>query len=219
LKNTDLNSRIAVLEKANREFGDKELHRNSELLQVRKDLEALRAESEAKQNAATAIHAELVERHVELVRLSDQLKDAQRLIATLKQAQALVEGRKVHLWDVYDTDENGKRQAAYGRILYTEGDVLAFYVFDLAQYQDADTRISFYVWGEKAGTRQPVKNLGILHVDDAKKNRWKLTFDDGNVLAQINSVFITAEPSRNAAIKPRGKKILSTRLDSRTDHP
>jgi hypothetical protein len=217
--NTELKSRIAILEKSNAEFGNKELQHNVELLQARKELETSRGESDARQNAATTAQAELAERRAEVVRLSDQLHDAHRLIATLKQAQALVEGRKVHLWDVYDTDENGHRQQAYGRILYAERDGLVFYVYDLAQPENVNARISFYVWGEKAGTPQPVKNLGTLHIDDAKNKRWKLTFDDGNVLAQINSVFITAEPSRSAATKPKGKKILSARLDSRTDHP
>jgi hypothetical protein len=218
-KTAALTFRIDSLEKANADLTSKDVSLNAEMVQLRKNLDEANAESEARLSALKTSQAELLERKTEVVRLSDQLKEAHRFNSTLKRAQALVEGRRVHVWDVHDTDESGKRLDAYARIVYAEGEGLDLYAFDLTKQEHIDNQISFYVWGEKAGTRQPIKSLGVLHLDDAKTNRWKLTFDDGNVLARINRVFVTAEPSKNGVTKPGGREIVSARLDAQTDHP
>ena len=46
-----------------------------------------------------------------------------------------------------------------------------------------------------------------------------LTFDDPNILAQINSVFVTVESSRKAVKEPGGKRILFAFLGDKPNHP
>jgi len=137
-----------------------------------------------------------------------ELEEDRRLLATLTEARDLITDENVHIWTVHDSDENGKRRQAFGRIIYTEGKRLVFYAYKLPDRKNTKAQISFYVWGEKAGTAQPVKSLGTLRIDDAGARRWKLTFEDRDVLTQINSVFVTAESG------PKGKKILSSRFET-----
>jgi hypothetical protein len=218
-REAELNARIAALENANRELSAQGSGHKSELAKLRQDLGGVSSESEANRDAAALARVELADRSAELKRVSAQLSDARRSIATLREAQDLIEGRAVHVWNVYYADEHGKRQQAYGRILYEDGKKLVFYAYDLTGRNTVDTQLSFYVWGEKSGTHLPVKNLGILHIDDSRKGRWKLTFDDPNVLAQINGVFVTAEASNTVGTGPRGRRMLSASLETKTDHP
>src|SRR5205085_9473485 len=98
---------------ANAEVTKQASERNSELAQLRQDLARLHSENDANHHAATVAQVELVDRSAEVKRLTARLGDLEHFIATLKEAQDLVEGRKVHLWTVYHTDENGKRQRAF----------------------------------------------------------------------------------------------------------
>lgn len=218
-READLKAQIATLEGANKEFNDEDSVRNSQLTQLRRDLEKARSESEANRDAAALARIELVDRGADLKRVSDELSEAKRFIGTLSEAQDLIEGRAVHVWNVYYADEHGKRQQAYGRILYEDGKKLVFYAYDLADRKAVDTQLSFYVWGEKSGSQLPVKNLGVLHIDDLQKGRWKLTFDDPRVLAQINGVFVTAEASNPVGSGPRGRRMLSASLEIKGNQP
>jgi len=46
-----------------------------------------------------------------------------------------------------------------------------------------------------------------------------MTFDDPNVLSQINSVFVTAEASNKHFDEPHGKKVLFAYFGSQPNHP
>jgi hypothetical protein len=46
-----------------------------------------------------------------------------------------------------------------------------------------------------------------------------MTFDDPNVLSQINSVFVTAETSNKHYDEPHGKKVLFAYFGSAPNHP
>ena len=111
--------------------------------------------------------------------------------------------RNLHVVDVGDVDTKGKEQQAFGRVFYTEGKSLIFYAFDLGNRTTA--KRSFQVWGARVPAQGRAKSLGILYVDDQKQNRWVLKFDDPDVLAEIDSVFVTIEPPGGSA-KPTGHK-------------
>ena len=115
-----------------------------------------------------------------------ELKQQQHLIEVGEQARDLIVARNLHIIDVYDRDGDGKAQRAFGRIFYTEGKSLIFYAYDLADPRTIDQQVSFYAWGERLGREQPVKRLGIFHSEVINAGRWVLTFDDPNILAQIN---------------------------------
>jgi hypothetical protein len=121
----------------------------------------------------------------------------------------LVATRNLHIVDVYDADPNGKRQRSFGRVFYIEGKSLVFYAYDLDGSRQFKANVVFHVWGGRAGVKEVTHSLGILHKDDARQNRWAMTFDDPSVLAQINSVFVTAEAANKHYDEPHGKKVLS----------
>ena len=64
----------------------------------------------------------------------------------------------------------------------------------------------------------PARSLGIFYVDDPKKNRWVLKFEDPRILAEIDSVFVTIEPPGGSA-KPTGRKFLYAYLNANPNHP
>ena len=121
--------------------------------------------------------------------------------------------------DVYDADGNGRRQQSFGRVFYIEGKSLVFYAYDLDDPGRFKTNVVFHVWGGKAGMKEVTHSLGILHKDDAGQNRWAMTFDDPSVLAQINSVFVTAESANKHYDEPHGKKVLYAYFGSQPNHP
>jgi hypothetical protein len=162
----------------------------------------------------------------ELRNLQNKLADQETVLSQQEELAArggdvrdLVVARNLHIIDVHDRDGNGKSQRAFGRIFYTEGKSLIFYAYDLDDPRKVGAKVSFYVWGERLGAEKPINSLGVFHNDDAKDGRWVLTFDDPNVLAQINSVFVTVESSRKAVKEPVGKRILFAFLGEKPNHP
>jgi hypothetical protein len=131
----------------------------------------------------------------------------------------LVAARNLHIVDVYDADPNGKRQRSFGRVFYIEGKSLVFYAYDLEDSRQFKASVIFHVWGGRAGVKEATHSLGILRKDDASQNRWAMTFDDPNVLAQINSVFVTAESAKKHSDEPHGKKVLYAYFGSPANHP
>jgi hypothetical protein len=131
----------------------------------------------------------------------------------------LVAARNLHIVDVYDADPGGKRQRSFGRVFYIEGKSLVFYAYDLDDSRQFKANVVFHVWGGKAGVKEVTHSLGILHKDDASQNRWAMTFDDPNTLAQINSVFVTAESANRQYDEPHGKKVLYAYFGSPANHP
>jgi uncharacterized coiled-coil protein SlyX len=131
----------------------------------------------------------------------------------------LMAARSLHIVDVYDADPNGKRQRSFGRVFYIEGKSLVFYAYDLDDSGRFKANVVFHVWGGKAGVKEVTRSLGILHKDDVGQNRWAMTFDDPNVLAQINSVFVTAESATKHYDEPHGKKVLYAYFGSPPNHP
>jgi hypothetical protein len=147
------------------------------------------------------------------------LGQQEELAARGSDVRDLVVARNLHIIDVHDRDGNGENQRAFGRIFYTEGKSLIFYAYDLADPRKVDAKVSFCVWGERLGAERPISSLGVFHSDDAKDGRWVLMFDDPNVLAQINSVFVTVEPSRKAIKEPGGRRMLFAFLGDKPNHP
>jgi hypothetical protein len=141
------------------------------------------------------------------------LKDAK------SQMGELVAARNLHIVDVYDADPSGKRQRAFGRVFYIEAKSLVFYAYDLEDARQAKANVVFHVWGGKAGVKEVTHSLGILRQDDAGQGRWAMTFDDPNVLSQINSVFVTAESANKHYDEPHGKKVLFAYFGSAPNHP
>jgi hypothetical protein len=147
-----------------------------------------------------------------------ELHREQELKSATSQFEDVLGARNLHIVDVYDAEDNGKRRNAVGRVFYIEGKSLVFYAYDLDAPGQFKSNVVFHVWGGHVGQKDVTHSLGILHKDDVGQNRWAMTFDDPNVLKQINSVFVTAEASNKPENQPRGKKILFAYFGGRPNH-
>jgi len=63
------------------------------------------------------------------------------------------------------------------------------------------------------------KKIGILFNDNQTQNRWSLSFTEAEVLADINSVFITLERTDKDVEQPKGKRMLTAYLGAAPNHP
>ena len=169
--------------------------------------------------------ASLAESRIQVQDLREQIaeRDAtiqnqRQLLSAGSQARDLIIARNLHIIDVHDNNGEGERQRAFGRIFYTEGKQIVFYAYDLNGAAKLKQQVAFYVWGGKLGDEKAVKNLGIFHNEDAAQGRWALTFDDPHVLAQINTIFVTAESKKDVE-RPDGKQILFAYLGDKANHP
>ncbi len=169
--------------------------------------------------------ASLAEGQIQIRNLHEQLDERnatieqqKQLLAATNQARDLIIARKLHIVDVHDNNGEGERQRAFGRVFYTEGKQIVFYAYDLDSADRLKKQVAFYVWGGRLGDQRVVKNLGVFHCEDVAAGRWVLTFDDPHVLAQINTVFVTAE-SKKKVDRPDGRQILFAYLGDKANHP
>jgi hypothetical protein len=208
LEKTQLLSRLAADDAMIadlRHVGD---DRNAKIAQLGSELAEKDAELTAKAIEEKGVNASLL-------KVNDELNLERARSTALAQSQNLIAARNLHIVDVHDTDPDPKRQKAFGRILYAENKSLIFYAYDLA---DPGQKI-FHVWGERVGDSKSVKSIGVFQSDDKNDNRWRLTFNDPRLLAQINSVFVTIESGKKPATKPSENKVLFAYFGEKANHP
>src|SRR5262249_3237094 len=157
-------------------------------------------------NAKLEEQSAVVERETELLSAGREIRD-------------VVAARNLHIIDVYDTDGRGKTKTAFGRVFYTEGKSLLFYAYDLPAHRIENAKYGFYAWGKSDRSQPAVRNLGLLYSEDQAQKRWVLNITDPQVLAEIDSVFITLEHTDKPGSQPHGKEILSAYLHSPANHP
>jgi hypothetical protein len=214
-----LASRLAHEERENATIRTEKAQLEARIAGLETDVEKSKSDKNTSDALVALEESELRNLRNKLATQDADLGQQEELAARGSDVRDLVVARNLHIIDVHDRDGDGKNQRAFGRIFYTEGKSLIFYAYDLADPRKVDAKVSFCVWGERLGAEKPISSLGVFHSDDAKDGRWVLTFDDPNVLAQINSVFVTVESSRKTIREPGGKRILFAFLGDRPNHP
>ncbi len=242
---TDLEQKLATseLEKARLQNELKEVSQKIANLQDARNRDAselaqLKAAADESRNAATALDAQLrslkdaqASKDADLVaakyslrdlenKLADQTAAAERdrqmmAVASGSEMRDVIGSRNLHIIDVADVENGGVRKP-FGRVFYTEGKSLIFYAYDLSKTKGRQT---FYAWGHREGDPHKIRALGALQNDDPAQGRWVFRFNDTKVLAQIDSVYVTLEPSEKPGDKPRGKKLLNAFLGTPANHP
>jgi uncharacterized coiled-coil protein SlyX len=222
---TDASSRIGALEAKVSSGANRELEMAQRVQQVQAMLDQttveLRTLRERRSDDASLIAAQesrINELSARLTEQRDAIERDKKLLAAGRDIRDLMGARNLHIIDVFDVDSRGNTRRPYGRAFYTEGKSLIFYAFDLTSKRPSRTSHSFQVWGYREPARQSVQNLGILYVDDKTQNRWVLNFDDPDVLAQIDAVFVTVEPAGGSS-QPTGHKLLYAYLNGQPNHP
>jgi hypothetical protein len=214
-----LASQLSETQQQNAAFERERSEREGRIKQLEVELERIKSEDGADAAVIAAEESQLRELQKEVSEQSEALKQQQILSAKGSDVRDLVVARNLHIIDVHDRDGNGKNQRTFGRIFYTEGKSLIFYAYDLTDPHKLNAKIAFHVWGERLGSENPIRSLGVLRNDDVAEGRWVLTFDDPQTLAQIDSVFVTAESSQKLAKEPRGERILFAFLGGNPNHP
>jgi hypothetical protein len=205
---------IAELKASNSVLRENEAERNTKLEELEAELEKTRAKENADHAAALVTEAELKNFRDKVAKLSFQLHLAQELDATLREAHDLIVDRQVHMLNVFPEVGAGNRsRQARGRIFYSEGKKLVFYAYDLTNATNINANPSFYLWGQTPGTVQKVVSLGKFQVDSEQERRWVLRVTDPDLLAHIQSVFVTEEPYKKAVMQPSGRRMLFRVLD------
>lgn len=153
-----------------------------------------------------------------LATLQARLEGEHELNSVKGSAGELIAARNLHIVDVYDTENNGSRKKAFGRVFYVEGRSLVFYAYDLPNAKHANKNLEFRVWGEQAGVKSVSVNLGVMHNDDPGQKRWVLTCDDPKVLGRINAIYIAPGSDSRPGSEPRGEKMMYAFLGS-PNHP
>ena len=223
----ELRSALAELEKIRAELGaarssetsTSERLRESELALGRATDELNKIRQAGSGNSSDASeHARLAELTGRLKVQSEEMEREERLLAADRDIRDLMGARNLHIVDVFDVDGSGNTKRPFGRAFYTEGKSLIFYAFDLGDKKNVQTKSTFQAWGQRESKTESVQSLGIFYMDDQKQNRWVLKFDDPNVLAQIDAVFVTVEPP-GGSTRPNGQKLLYAYLNASPNHP
>ena len=198
---------------ASREELQKKLKDAEELANaVREDL--LRIRQARSRDALTMAAQDLEIRRIseKLVEQAELLAQERELLQLSRDVRDLMGSRSFHIADVFEVDSKGKDQQAFGRILYTKS-TLIFYAFDLNERDAAKRNTSFQVWGKRGSGQTLARSLGLFQIDDQEQKRWVLRCEDPQILAQIDSVFVTVEPAGGSA-KPTGRQFLYAYLDT-----
>jgi hypothetical protein len=223
---TELRRRSSVMEHTNTEVTGhvKDLEQRLEIAHT--TIEKTRAELQSAKSMAAAGEPLLIATQQEnrelSAKLNEQTASLERekdLLSAGREIRDLVAARNLHIIDVYDTDARGKTKKAFGRVFYTEGKSLVFYAYDLSTHRANSGKYAYYAWGRRDGADETVRNLGIFYTDDQTQTRWILKFSDPKVLSEIDSVFVTLEPTDKPLFQPRGKKLMSAYLGMPANHP
>jgi Putative zinc-finger len=148
----------------------------------------------------------------------DTIDQQQELLAHDRDIRELMGARDLYIAEVYDVAGTGATKKPYGRVFYTKGKSLIFYAYDLDQQRELKNASTFQAWGSRGTNWKQAQSLGIFYEDSAAKKRWVLRFDDPRTLAQIDTVFVTVEPS-GGSHKPSGQRLLFAYLKIDPNHP
>jgi len=154
-----------------------------------------------------------------------QMKDAQKNLAAMRDEMdrlyaahssydSLIASRNLHIVDVYDTNNKGGRQKAFGRVFFVEGKSLVFYAYDLPAPKGGKD-FTFQLWGEGGGSEPVAYKLGLMRPDAGGQARWMVSCDNPKVLGQLQAVYIAPVSPRN---KPPEQKMMYAYL-GHPNHP
>ena len=188
------------------------------LARANQDLDPLRSARAADARTIAEQRARLADLAARVNEQADTMQRERELLAAGKDIRDLMGARNLRVMDVQDTGVKGAKRPLPGRIFYTQGKSLIFYAYDLENKGNAQ-KVAFQVWGKKEGRSQPARSLGIFYVDDSAQKRWVMKFENPDVLAQIDQVFVTVEPAGGSK-QPTGKTFLAAAfLNEDPNHP
>lgn len=207
------------------------LQREDLVKQRTAELELTRSNLNEQLVAKDSLQGQLFEVYERLQKNSAEVARLQRIAATnpprLPVSEPTVDGneakdilgaRELHIVDVYDVDNAGKSSRAYGRVYYVNRSLLVFYAFDLSRLERNHLAVAFQAWGFRQPQSTAAESLGLFSMDNATLNRWTLRVSDPQLLARIDTLFVTVEPPGGSRF-PKGRRLLMASLAGPANHP
>ncbi len=212
-----------ALNQALEEARDSGTRLSEKLARVEKALQTRTGELEAlrKQGTVQEVTLALQKKQIgELARkVNEQAETIQRdqeLLAVGREMRDFMTDPKFRVADVREIDGSGEIEFL-GRAFYAEGKRLVIYTHGMPKDIESLENFSLQAWGQRGTTLTgSAKSLGILLVDHKNENRWILEYDNPEVLAQIDSVFVTLEP-KEGSLKPLGRELMHSYLKAGLD--
>jgi hypothetical protein len=188
------------------------------LASAQQRLDVLQQEQSRQLLRAASLQKRVDELSADLREGQETLQHQEKFVASDRGVRELMGARDLYIADVFDVDRDGKMRKPFGRVFYTGGKSLIFYAFDLDRQPGTREAGTFQAWGRRGpGDKHPF-NMGVLSLDNAANRRWALHFDDPEVLAKLDAVFVTVEPGSGGQ-KPTGKQLLFASLRIPPNHP
>ena len=209
------NQLTAELDEARKKLADSQ----GAISAAKQEIARLRERDEEQQATLVADNARIQDLSDQLTQKSNVMDNEHQLLAAGRDITDLMGARNLHIVDVADTDAQGKKKPAFGRIFYTEGKSLIFYAYDLNETKLANASYQYRIWAKKEGQDAKVQHLGIFYADDKMQRRWAFKCNDPKVLKDIDSVFVTLEPAGSAPSRPKGQNLMYAYLLGQPNHP
>jgi uncharacterized small protein (DUF1192 family) len=197
-----------------------------QLAQSQTLLASAQQDAARRDSRANDLQATLVASNVKISDLTDELAEKSALLDKERQLLALnrdvtnlMAERNLHVVDVVDTDPRGKTRPAFGRVFFAENKVLEFYAYDLNEGKLQKANYQYHVWAKQEGGDKQVRSLGIFYSDNKEQRRWKFQCNDPHILREIDSVFVTLEPTDSDPKHPKGQNLMYAYLRGQPNHP
>jgi anti-sigma-K factor RskA len=207
------------------------LQRDDLLKQRTAELELTRSNLNEQLISKDSLQGQLSEAYERLQKNGSEVARLERIAATTpprlpvseptvdgNEAKDILGARELHIVDVYDVDNAGKSSRAYGRVYYVNRSLLVFYAFDLSKLERDHMAVAFQAWGFRQPQSTTAESLGLFSMDNATLNRWTLRVSDPQLLARIDTLFVTVEPPGGSRF-PKGRRLLMASLAGPANHP
>jgi hypothetical protein len=217
----DLAQQVRDIERQSNSRAREAIEARNEASEVKKELTQARDSVAKSQATIDSLRYQLTDREARLAEVTASSERERELLSAGREIRDIMGARDLHIVDVVDRDGKGRTRKAFGRAFYTQGKSLIFYAFDLPLRNTADGKYVYTAWGSNSNnmTSRAARSLGIFYNDDQTQHRWAMKFDDPKVLEQIDTVFVTLEPSGLAPKVPTGKPLLEAYFGTPPNHP
>lgn len=183
------------------------------------ELSQLQTRADAAASSASLDRLKVNDLSGQVKELNASLERAHDMLSAGRDMRDMMAARNLHIVDVVDTDSKGKNQPAFGRIFFAENRQLVFYAYDLNEKRLEDARYDYRIWGQKEGQPHTARSLGIFYSDDKTQHRWVFKCEDPKTLSEIDSVFVTLEPTTADPAHPKGPQLMYAYLRGQPNHP
>jgi hypothetical protein len=217
----ELETKLNDVEKQFNAQGLEVVQAQNQLGAAQKELFQAKESLSSSQTRIDSLQYALADKEARLAEVSASVERERDMLSQGREVRDIMGARDLHIVDVVDRDGKGRPRKAFGRAFYTQGKSLIFYAFDLPTKNMMDGKFVYAAWGSNSNNlnSKAAHSLGIFYNDDQAQHRWAMKFDDPKLLDEIDTVFVTLEPTDHSMTTPTGKPILEAYFGTPPNHP